>query len=110
MLCFLNAVVQSSQDCAVHNSLSPGKLTTVSSSSEILSLLSQRDVTMGFEICFPKTFSWVKLSCWQVRRVQHTASAAKPAKGQVLAGHRSSLKEGGLQIEYPGSPCYAEQH
>lgn len=70
---------------------------------------------MDFEICFPQTFSWVKLSRWQVSRVKHTGSAAKPIEGQeetpwISAGHRSSLRDGGQQIVYPGSPCCEEQH
>lgn len=116
----MNAVVQSSKGGAVHNSLSPGQVTAVtpstgSSSSEILRLLSYRDATTDFEMCFPQTFRWIKLSCCQISRVQHRGSAAKLIEGQektpwISAGRRSSLLAGAQQIVYPGSPCCEEQH
>lgn len=101
MLRILNAVVQSSKGGAVHNSLSPGQVTAVtpstgSSSSEILRLLSYRDATTDFEMCFPQTFGWIKLSCYQISRVQLRGSAAKLIEGQekipwISVGRRSSL-------------------
>lgn len=61
------------------SSVTPG---TGSSSSGMLSLLSHRDATMSFEICFPWTFNWIKFSCCQISRVQHRGSAAKLIGGQ----------------------------
>lgn len=118
MLFFLGAAVQRSWNSAVHNSLSPGQVMAESHLAQVLPL-------PRYSACFHRGLPpWVlkfafrgpsaefKLSCCQISRVQHTGSATKPVEGQeetpwISAGPRSSLKEGGQHVVYPGFHCSA---
>ena len=74
MLCFLKAVVQSSQDSAVHNSLSPGQVTAESHLAQVLPLLR-------YSACFHRG-----MPPWVLKFAFHRPSAGLNSVAGRLAG------------------------